>query len=146
MIVEYSDKYAEELKQLTMSFISESHEKMPQNYSEQRIFATVLSEKVKKILFVKDGKLAGVLLYYITSPWYSDEKTAQEFLLFVSKEFRGGFASHKLIKEYLKQAKEQSCVRAYIDYGVKNMSPESMRRLYEFHGFDISCYSYVKEL
>lgn len=79
-----------------------------------------------------DGKIVGGMLGDTFTPWYSEDKVAIDYSLYVLPAHRNGLIAYKLVKAFEKWA---------ISMGAKQMRPgigtgnPSMARLYEKMGF-----------
>lgn len=86
------------------------------------------------IVAEEDGEIIGGFAGYVVEYYFSHDKLASDFALFVSASHRGGMAAVRLIKEYIRKAKELGAVvvQAGITTGV---NVEATTKLYQRLGF-----------
>ena len=81
-----------------------------------------------------DGEIAGAFAGFCMEQWFSTDKYACDFALFVHPGYRGSTASWKLISHYVGWAglKEAKLIQLGISTGV---NPDEIGRFYEKLGF-----------
>lgn len=109
-------------------------------YKSVRYNPAKASETVIELIKNEDGFCwvgqGAMMLGYATSLWHSDDKVSSELALYVEPEYRGGMTAIRLIKQYVKWAKERGAVM--IEAGVSTeLKSERTARLYEICGFRI---------
>jgi len=93
-------------------------------------------------VYEKDGRIVAVMVGVATPAWFSQDMMATDLALFVEKKHRGSMAAIRLIRDFLRWAKDQ---------GVKQIRPgvstgavgSAGSRLYEAIGFEAVGTTYV---
>lgn len=92
-----------------------------------------------------NGGLAGMLFADITSPQWSSDYVAEEYLFFVRKKHRGGTLASKLIKEYIEWSKLFNVKKIFLSAN-SGYKTEKLARFYERRGFRMQGYNFVMEV
>ena len=93
-------------------------------------------------VYEKDGRVVAVMVGVATPAWFSEDMMATDLALFVDKKHRGSMTAIRLIRDFLRWAK---------DRGVKQIRPgvstgavgSAGSRLYEAMGFEAVGTTYV---
>lgn len=91
------------------------------------------------------GELIGVYVGVVGDAFFSTDRIAQDLLLYVEPEHRGGMTAMRLIKAFENWAWQQGAaqIRPGISVGGDYTTAA---RLYEAAGFDVCGYTFVKKL
>lgn len=92
------------------------------------------SETGIAIVFEQDGEIIGGIAAYVFAQYFGYTLAAQDLVFFITKEARGGSAYLKIMKEYIKQAKEKGAedILIGVSAGIKT---EKIDALYKRMGF-----------
>lgn len=91
-----------------------------------------------KIIADKDNNVIGGFLGFICEQWFGHERVAQDLALFVSQEGRNkaGLDSVRVLKQFVKWAKERGCMDKNIHVGVTTgVKDDELVKLYKMAGF-----------
>ena len=118
-------------------------------YDKNKLFKLVSSSinSDNMIWFVAedDGEYIGMIGGFISEFYFSDEKCASDFLLYISEEKRGGKAAVKLLNAFEEWAKARGVKE--IRVGTSNgVNPEEVKKFYEWRKYDFIGYLLRKEL
>lgn len=93
-------------------------------YSRLTFSRTVLTETLANVVerpwgfaWVKDGaggRIDAVMIGLVAQHWCSTDRTASDLALYVRPECRGGTAAPRLIREFVRWAKEQGAAFAAV--------------------------------
>ena len=97
------------------------------------------------ILNENNGEINGMFIGYITPFFFSDQKIATDFVLFINPEHRGGTLAIRFILEYEKWAKENNAkqIKLGIYTGVNEYRTSE---LYKHLGYKHSGVTFKKEI
>jgi len=107
------------------------------NYDEEKVKALItnLIKNDYGILLVAEGdKLLGGIMGVVAEHYFGYDKSASDLALFVPPENRNSRIAMRLIKEYIKQAKEKGAVDILIS-NTTGYKPETVGKLYKAMGF-----------
>lgn len=113
------------------------------DYSESkyRTLVTHIIDNGIALVAEIDGKIAGVFLGFIRDHFFGHDLQSGDFVQYVVPEHRGGMTGVRLIKEYVKAAKEAGVK----DIGIGITTGISVQRVGELYGrigFDLVGYNY----
>jgi GNAT superfamily N-acetyltransferase len=93
-------------------------------------------------VYEKDGQLLGGMAGLITPTWFSDDLSATDIALMVSKEHRGSLIAVRLIKDFVRWATDRGAtqIRPGVTTGAVG---DAGARLYEALGFEAVGTTYV---
>ena len=94
------------------------------------------------LVLEKNGNVEGMLLGFISSPFFSRERMASELAWFLSKDARGFKESTQLIDAYEEWAVSKGCKFITMS-DIEVLS--SLQKLYESRGYTLMEKTYVKE-
>jgi len=93
----------------------------------------------------ENGILTGMLFADITSPQWSTDIIAEEYVFIVSKAHRGGSSAARLIKYYTEWAKRHNVKKIYLSANSGHKT-EKLASFYERKGFRMQGYNFVMEV
>jgi GNAT superfamily N-acetyltransferase len=96
------------------------------------------------LVAINDSELVGMLFADITSPQWSDDLIAEEYIFVVGKKYRGGLAAAKLIKKYIDWAKGFGVKKIYISANSGHKT-EKLANFYTRLNFRMQGYNFVME-
>ena len=104
------------------------------SYSEEKIssFLPALITHGFAWVYESGGKVRGLMLGDVVSPWYSVDRMGIEYLIYIDPQYRSGLVASKLIFKWMSWCKEQGAIQ--IRPGVST-GDDSISRLYERLGF-----------
>jgi RimJ/RimL family protein N-acetyltransferase len=123
---------------LLTSFHSESaYSKIPLSELKLKNFLLrhVESELSIVIFIIKDGEPIGLMIGTISWYFFSEEKIAEDLILYVIKEHRGAMSVLRAVKKYISWAKEQNVAEISIATSVR-IREDKIGKLYERLGFE----------
>lgn len=82
----------------------------------------------------KDGEIVGMFGAYVTPYEFGDERIAQDILVYVAPEHRGGMAFVRMIKAYVFWAKEKSAALVFLAQ-TTGVNQDLVANLYQRLGF-----------
>jgi GNAT superfamily N-acetyltransferase len=133
----------EEICQLIQDFIDESVFKVKIN--KERINKILNFEQCLTAVAYKNEKPIGIIMGYLYEHPLFEAKIADDFLLYVNKEHRGGFTGVKLIKIYKDWASHQDINYIFISQSTGVGNVEKVALLYEKMGFQTMGFNCMKE-
>lgn len=108
----------------------------------QRIGILIELERGIAIVATEGEKIIGGFIGAVEPHWFGDDLQAYDLALFILPEKREGLTAVRLIKEYIRQAKEQGASQISIANST-GFEPDRVKRLFEFCMF--SHVGYVME-
>ncbi|EAB6210851.1 GNAT family N-acetyltransferase [Salmonella enterica subsp. enterica serovar Mississippi] len=122
-------------------------------YSSQQFDTDIAEQKIASLingdgvvfLAEQDGVIIGGFAGGLSQQWFSKEKIAFDYSLFISKSCRHGITALKLIRAFEYWAKEVGASRVVIGITTK-IHPEATARLYKAAGYQPSGNLFDKEL
>ena len=82
----------------------------------------------------RDGVVVGLLLGYVTTFSFGDDKLAQDIVLFIEPTARGGVGALRMIERYVAWAQEKGCVEVQLGES-SGANPELVDKLFTHAGF-----------
>jgi GNAT superfamily N-acetyltransferase len=97
------------------------------------------------LVAVKSGTIVGMIVGFVTSHWFTDEKVASDFTFYIKPEARGGRVALMLVRAFEEWARAQGA-RGTVPGTSTMVSPELVARFYEKLGYERTGYGFFKEL
>jgi GNAT superfamily N-acetyltransferase len=95
--------------------------------------------------YKKDNKIIGGILGYITTRYFSNEKIAGDYGMFLLPEYRNGTIFVRLLKAYEQWAKDQKASKIMLGHSTK-INMEKAPNFYKKLGYDLQGYLFSKEI
>lgn len=87
----------------------------------------------------KNSRVVGGFIGYAMPHWCSDDLVAGDFALYVAPEFRGTTTAFRMIRRYVKWAKDKGVSEEFIGLGITTgVHTDATQRLYEKSGFELT--------
>lgn len=121
----------------------------PLTFSEliyRRFLETLIDHELGCVLVAdRQGQVIGVYIGVVSNAFFSMDRIAQDVLLYVDPEHRGGMTAMRLIKAFEDWAAKQGAVQ--VRPGISVGGPiEVPARLYIAAGYQTAGYTFVKNL
>lgn len=104
---------------------------------ERLLHAMIASDSALVLVALRESQLIGCALAAIDAEWFSEDRIAQELVVFVDRQWRGGLTAAKLISGV--RAWAQACGAIYLQVGTTTgidvQMTEMTAALYERIGF-----------
>ena len=108
-------------------------------------FSSIGSERRVWLVAEDENGYIGMMGGFINEYYFSDEKYAADYLIYIPEERRGGKAAIKLLDAFEKWAKKRDVKE--IRLGTANgTKPEEVKKFYEWRKYDFIGYLLRKEL
>ena len=133
MIVEsYTDKYYDDIVQLSYNFYKEAFKDFCVDFKEEDIKDSIDKCKAQGFLLIKEGKVEGVLAGIESSNPMSDDRVFQEVIWYVNQPYRkyGVFLLHKA-EQLLKERGFTVCIMACLH----NSMTDKLFKFYQKVGY-----------
>lgn len=102
--------------------------------SEEKILATLASERVYKAFAVTEGVVTGAVVGSIIPHWFSNALMGMEFIHFVYPEFRGTDTAGVLLEAFEQWAYAHGASGIYVEQ-MSGIDPERAEAFYRKHGY-----------
>lgn len=144
-----TDQDKQELLLLAKKFHAESFYKN-EVFNEIK-FLTLLEtcnthpDKVSLFCYRVDGKIVGGILGYISTRFFSNDKIAGDYGMFLLPEHRGGRVFFRLLKQYETWAKAQQATKIILGHTTQ-INMEKAPNFYKKLGYDLQGFLFSKEI
>ena len=105
-----------------------------------RLFSSLIALPDGLVLVVEvGGVIVGGVAAVVSEHWFSDEKVATEFGIFLMQEHRGGLAAARLVRSYIDWARTHGVGPGWVKIGISTgVHQEKTAELYEALGAKLS--------
>lgn len=131
---------------LAKKFIQESHiKRFNEDIILEHLYFCLDNDNCFYYILTDGNDVKGFILGVISNMLFSDIKIATELAWYTDKDFRSGFKSIRLLKEFEKWSIENNCEKV-IMASIESLNSEKINRVYERLGYKKLETSFAKDL
>lgn len=143
MVVQYSDKYKQDVIDMVQSMHKESVKFCDMSLNMDKILHLATNQYCG--LYLNNGRPVGYMFGVKHPTFFGDDLVATELMLYLKPENRGGLGAIRLIQDFVKWCKDQGCVEINVGSSVQ-VATETTKKLYAKLGFIERGFVAYKEL
>jgi GNAT superfamily N-acetyltransferase len=143
MVIQYSEKYTQDLKDMANAMHQESVKFCDMSFDANKIVDIATHHYCG--LYLIDDNPVGFMLGAKHPTFFGHDIVASELALYLKPENRGGLGAVRLVQGFIKWCKEQGCVEINVGSSVQ-VATETTKKLYTKLGFIERGFVAYKEL